>query len=122
MIDLKIISNYFDASLRDNPSFSKHIFKEYVQLMVLDHLSDSPYFRKLSFIGGTNLRLIKGIDRFSEDLDFDVHDMERGRVHGDDRQCRSFSATLRSQCRASRQAQRTPFGLPPKYLFPATAV
>lgn len=75
MIDLKIISNYFDVSLRDNPSFSKHIIKEYVQLMVLDHLSDSPYFRKLSFIGGTNLRLIKGIDRFSEDLDFDVHDM-----------------------------------------------
>ncbi|MDV7398086.1 nucleotidyl transferase AbiEii/AbiGii toxin family protein, partial [Arthrospira platensis SPKY1] len=27
--------------------------------------------RKISFIGGTNIRLISGIDRFSEDLDFD---------------------------------------------------
>ena len=26
---------------------------------------------KIFFIGGTNLRLVKGIDRFSEDLDFD---------------------------------------------------
>ena len=27
--------------------------------------------QKVVFIGGTNLRLVKGIDRFSEDLDFD---------------------------------------------------
>lgn len=43
--------------------------------MVLDYLSSTPYIRKLSFIGGTNLRLVKGIDRFSEDLDFDLRDM-----------------------------------------------
>jgi len=29
----------------------------------------------LSFIGGTNLRLIKRIDRFSEDLDFDCKNL-----------------------------------------------
>ncbi len=29
----------------------------------------------MTFIGGTNLRLIKGIDRFSEDLDFDCKDL-----------------------------------------------
>ena len=29
----------------------------------------------MSFIGGTNLRLIQGIDRFSEDLDFDCKDL-----------------------------------------------
>ena len=43
--------------------------------MVLDYLATSPYISKLSFIGGTNLRLIKGIDRFSEDLDFDCKDL-----------------------------------------------
>jgi predicted nucleotidyltransferase component of viral defense system len=42
-----------------------------VQLLVLDCLSSSAYIRKIVFIGGTNLRLVKGIDRFSEDLDFD---------------------------------------------------
>lgn len=76
MIDLNYISGFFARPLRENPAFAKHIVKEYVQLMVLDFLSSSPYMRKLAFIGGTNLRLVKGIDRFSEDLDFDIRDMD----------------------------------------------
>ena len=43
--------------------------------MVLDHLATTPYINKVAFIGGTNLRLIQGIDRFSEDLDFDCRDL-----------------------------------------------
>ena len=43
--------------------------------MVLDYLATTQYLSKLAFIGGTNLRLIKGIDRFSEDLDFDCKDL-----------------------------------------------
>ena len=31
----------------------------------------------MAFIGGTNLRLVKGIDRFSEDLDFDCKDLSK---------------------------------------------
>jgi len=30
---------------------------------------------RVLLIGGTNLRLIQGIDRFSEDLDFDCKEM-----------------------------------------------
>lgn len=75
MIDLKYISGFFPLPLRGNPDFSKHMTKEYIQLMVLDFLSTTPYIKKLCFIGGTNLRLIKGIDRWSEDLDFDCRDM-----------------------------------------------
>lgn len=77
MIDLKYISGFFPASLRDNPNYAKHMVKEYIQLMVLDYLSATPYIKKLAFIGGTNLRLIKGIDRWSEDLDFDCRDMTK---------------------------------------------
>ena len=44
---------------------------EYLQLLMLDFLSTTTYIRKITFIGGTNVRLVKGIDRFSEDLDFD---------------------------------------------------
>ena len=40
-------------------------------MLALEHLSQSPYAPKLVFIGGTNLRLVLGLDRFSEDLDFD---------------------------------------------------
>lgn len=75
MIDLKYIGGFFPAPLRDNPDFAKHIAKEYVQFMVLDYLSATPYVKNMAFIGDTNLRLVKGIDRFSEDLDFDVRDM-----------------------------------------------
>ena len=51
------------------------MLKEYLQLLILDHLATTPYFGKLTFIGGTNLRLVQGIDRFSEDLDFDCKDL-----------------------------------------------
>ena len=51
------------------------MLKEYLQLLILDHLSTTPYIHKVTFIGGTNLRLIQGIDRFSEDLDFDCKDL-----------------------------------------------
>lgn len=75
MIDLKYIFGFYPAPLRENPAYAKHIVKEYIQLMVLDYLSTTPYIKKLAFIGGTNLRLVKGIDRWSEDLDFDCHNM-----------------------------------------------
>ena len=75
MIDLNYINSFFPAQIAGNATFQKHILKEYVQLMVLDYLATSPYISKLAFIGGTSLRLIKGIDRFSEDLDFDCKDL-----------------------------------------------
>jgi predicted nucleotidyltransferase component of viral defense system len=71
MIRLDQIRSFFTPQLRDNPVHQKYLLKEYIQLMILDYLSSTPYARKIVFIGGTNLRLIKGIDRFSEDLDFD---------------------------------------------------
>lgn len=75
MIDLRYINSFFPPQLAGNANYQKHILKEYMQLMVLDYLSTTPDIRKLAFIGGTNLRLIKGIDRFSEDLDFDCKEM-----------------------------------------------
>lgn len=71
MIELNVIKNFYPLPIRDNALFSKHILKEYLQLLILDYLSTTPYIRKITFIGGTSIRLIKGIDRFSEDLDFD---------------------------------------------------
>jgi predicted nucleotidyltransferase component of viral defense system len=71
MIQVEAIKNFFPLQVRNNAVFYKYMVKEYIQLMILDHLSATPYIRKISFIGGTSIRLIKGIDRFSEDLDFD---------------------------------------------------
>ena len=77
MIPLELIKNYFPPGLRDKASFQKYMLKEYIQLAILDFLSTTPFIGKIVFIGGTNLRLVKGIDRFSEDLDFDCKSFTR---------------------------------------------
>ena len=45
--------------------------------MILDYLSSTSYIREMAFIGRTSLRLLKGIDRFSEGLDFDCKDLSK---------------------------------------------
>ncbi len=75
MISIDQIKNYYPASMAGSAVFQKHILKEYVQLLTLDYLSTTEHIRKMTFIGGTNLRLAKGIDRFSEDLDFDCKNL-----------------------------------------------
>ena len=77
MVDLNLIKNYFPEQIRNNTLLGKSMIKEYIQLLILDYLSTTKYIRKLIFIGGTNLRLVKGIDRFSEDLDFDIKEIDK---------------------------------------------
>ena len=75
MIDLDYIRSFFPPTIARESRFDRYMLKEYLQLLILDHLATTPYIGKVSFIGGTNLRLIHGIDRFSEDLDFDSKDL-----------------------------------------------
>lgn len=75
MIAIDQLKTFYPDAWSGNAVFQKHILKEYVQLLVLDYLSATPHVRKMTFIGGTNLRLVKGIDRFSEDLDFDCKNL-----------------------------------------------
>lgn len=77
MVELEYIRSFFPEAIARNPSFDKQMLKEYLQLMLLDYISTSKYAGKLTFIGGTNLRLIKKIDRFSEDLDFDCKNLSK---------------------------------------------
>lgn len=72
MIDLDYIKGFYPPAIAGSDSFTKHLLKEYVELTALEFLSRCQYANKITFIGGTNLRLVHGIDRFSEDLDFDV--------------------------------------------------
>lgn len=75
MIDLDYIRSFFPPAIANNSRFDRYMLKEYIQLMALGHMATTPYISKIAFIGGTNLRLIQGIDRFSEDLDFDCKEM-----------------------------------------------
>lgn len=47
------------------------LIREYLQTRIIAALYKQKNSAKLSFIGGTSLRLLRGLDRFSEDLDFD---------------------------------------------------
>ncbi len=81
MIDLSFIRSFFPSSIANDSRFHRYMLKEYLQLLILDHLAKTPYVGNLVFIGGTNLRLVQGIDRFSEDLDFDCKDLNEEEIH-----------------------------------------
>src|SRR3990167_8846361 len=48
------------------------ILREYYQVRLLQKIYAQELSKNLSFIGGTALRFLRGINRFSEDLDFDT--------------------------------------------------
>lgn len=77
MLKLGNLREYFPPYLANEPAFQKYLLKEYLQFLILSFLADSPWLPKLSFIGGTHLRFVKGIDRFSEDLDFDCKNLSQ---------------------------------------------
>jgi predicted nucleotidyltransferase component of viral defense system len=47
------------------------MIREYLQYKILELIFDTKHASKLSFLGGTCLRIVHGNNRFSEDLDFD---------------------------------------------------
>ncbi len=51
--------------------------REALQLLCLKILQDKNYFSHLAFVGGTALRVLYNLRRFSEDLDFSVIDQRR---------------------------------------------
>ncbi|MDQ3098967.1 MAG: nucleotidyl transferase AbiEii/AbiGii toxin family protein [bacterium] len=68
MLSIKDIATYYSPAER---VMDRNIFREYLQYQILYAISQSALARKLSFLGGTSLRLIYNNPRFSEDLDFD---------------------------------------------------
>jgi hypothetical protein len=73
MIDFGQIKSWFPEHFQQK-QYARFIIREYIQYQILDFIANSKYAKKICFIGGTNLRLLHGIDRFSEDLDFDHKD------------------------------------------------
>jgi len=77
MISFDEIKTFFTDTLRRNPSHSEYMLKEYFHYRMLDIIYSGEYASKLSFIGGTNLRILHQIQRFSEDLNFDCFHLSR---------------------------------------------
>lgn len=64
----QIKNEYPPEIIQRNP---KAVLVEYLQYEILDSLYKQKNSEKLSFMGGTAIRIIYGSQRFSEDLDFD---------------------------------------------------
>jgi len=56
------------------------ILREYLQVKILDLIYQEKISSNLYFVGGTSLRLLYGLDRFSEDLDFDIAKIPQGKI------------------------------------------
>lgn len=69
-MEIKII----EERIRDYKPAGKeeelNAFKEITQEIVLSALSRAEFFKQAAFQGGTCLRIVHGLNRFSEDLDF----------------------------------------------------
>lgn len=76
MIDsMNSIKTFFPDRIAANKSYESHMLKEYIQCQILEYISKQPEAVNMDFIGGSNLRIVHDINRFSEDLDFDCKDM-----------------------------------------------
>ena len=68
----QIIKSYNPSTIDE----TKTIVREVVQSIILVGLSRSGFFTKASFYGGTALRIFYGLNRYSEDLDFTLNDVD----------------------------------------------
>ena len=74
MLNLQEIEKNYPDNIR---GFKKNLLREYLQYKILQIIFNSKYSGKLSFLGGTELRIIHNNSRFSEDLDFDNFGLEK---------------------------------------------
>ena len=65
----------FKTKLEEHQSPEKKysVLREELQLIILSIISSRGYFKNISFLGGTALRIIYQIQRYSEDLDFSLY-------------------------------------------------
>ncbi len=64
------------AAAVPDPAGKLNLLREYLQALALRSLHESEAFVNLAFVGGTALRFIAALPRFSEDLDFSLHQPE----------------------------------------------
>jgi predicted nucleotidyltransferase component of viral defense system len=73
-----VINEMMKKYSSDGLADKKNVVKEVMQEIVLCGLSRAGFFKKAAFYGGTALRIFYGLDRFSEDLDFSLMQVDDG--------------------------------------------
>jgi hypothetical protein len=67
-----MIKDWLESYKPMNKEEATHALREIMQEVALAGLHRSGFFEKAAFYGGTALRIFYGLDRFSEDLDFSL--------------------------------------------------
>jgi len=65
---VKIIQERLDAYQCQSAQEEEFALKEITQELALNSLYHAGFFKKAAFQGGTSLRILYGLNRFSEDL------------------------------------------------------
>lgn len=73
-MSIKIIQDKLDQYKPQTQLDEENALKEIAQEIALSALSRSGFFKVAAFQGGTCLRILYGLNRFSEDLDFALHE------------------------------------------------
>lgn len=71
-MDMRIIEQKIASYKPQSRQEEFHCFKEVIQELALFALSRTDFFDKAAFMGGTALRILHALPRFSEDLDFSL--------------------------------------------------
>jgi len=68
MISIEEIKKFYPSDIH---KYDRGLLREYLQYLILSIVFSHKIGRKLTFLGGTCLRIVYSSKRFSEDLDFD---------------------------------------------------
>lgn len=71
---IELLQQQFNPDMSNEEKINR--LREFLQVVVLKIIYDKGYFEKLAFVGGTALRLLFNLRRFSEDLDFSLIDIK----------------------------------------------
>ena len=77
-MSVKIIQDKLNRYNCQSTQEEDYALKEITQELVLNSLYNAGFFKKTAFQGGTALRILHGLMRFSEDLDFALLEVDRG--------------------------------------------
>lgn len=71
-----LITEQVEKYIKDKNVTVENATREVIQEITLFALSKTDFFEKAAFCGGTSLRILYGLDRASEDLDFSLLDRD----------------------------------------------
>lgn len=111
MID--VIKQQFKDEMSINEKLN--LTREFLQILILKIMNDKKMFDSYAFVGGTCLRVLYDLRRFSEDLDFSLVEKEGMNINEVQRQCVSALGLYGLECEAKPRSVGAVAGMMMKF-------